>query len=208
MQFKVCKMVIIKLPECSFLARLSTTSMGPTQQQSAEGLAQTNPSLVFVIDTKQAAPLSWMQTEQATKGVRKKVWQEFWCSPNPALNAHPWLLLLACYPSNPQERLSGNHKETNTAPHISVHLISCLKGRGRSLVESKMKDVFESQTDGRMPCKKIKDLALRELLFIFTLERFAFYVSLKSFNEGTTISNGISSVIEKEKLWHWDSVRK
>lgn len=67
---------------------------------------------------------------------------------------------------------------------------------------------FESQTDRRMPCKKIKDLALRELLFIFTSERFAFYVSLKSFSERTAISNGISSVIEKEQGWHWDLVRK
>lgn len=89
-----------------------------------------------------------------------------------------------------------------------MHLISCLKGRGRRLVESKMKGVFERETDRRMPCRKIKDLALRELLFIFTLERPAFYVSLKPFNKRTTICNGISAVPEKEVVWRWDWVRR
>ena len=59
-----------------------------------------------------------------------------------------------------------------------------------------------------MPCRKIRDLALRELLFIFTSERSAFYVSLKPLKERTKICGGLSPVPEKETRWHWDWVRK
>jgi hypothetical protein len=54
----------------------------------------------------------------------------------------------------------------------------------------------------------MKDFALRELLFIFTLKWLAFYVSLRLLHDLTTISNGSFSIIEDRKVWHRDLVRK